>query len=237
VFRFPPLTPFVRSLLIALAALFVLGAVLQNFLNVPVVQLLALDPTTLSVATLWQVVTHVFVMPPVPGAVLSLMISMLFMWLIMAPFEERYGRNKTLQLIVVSAVSAALPAIAAGQLAPGYSTLVAGPQTITLAGICAYAMVIPPYAEISFFGLFPMKPKQLIYIVAGLSLVGFLTSKNGAQLAADLGAIAGGVGYARYWMLRAPRRKIFGGGGPKKKGPKLRAIKGGADDEPKRWLN
>lgn len=236
-FRLPPLTPFIRSLLIGLSVLYVAEAILQNFLDVPVFQLLSLDPSGLSYWTLWQVVTHVLVVPPKPDYMFSLLVSMLFIWWIMAPFEARYGRTRVIQLCVVAAVSAAIAAIAAGQLAPAYGSLVFGPQTITVAGMCAYAMLLPPHAELSFFGMFQMRPMQLIYVVAGFSIVNFLTSKNAAQLAADLGAIGGGIGFAKLWMLRAPRRKIFGGGKPKKRGgPQLKVVKGD-DDEPKRWLN
>ncbi len=238
-FRLPPLTPFIRSLLIALMALFVAEAILENFLDVPVFRLLALNPSVLSVQTAWQAFTHILVVPAQPNSIFSLLLSMLFIWWIMAPFESRYGRTRVIQLCLVAALSAALGAIAAGQIAPAYSSLVFGPQTITLCGMCAYAMLLPPHAELSFFGMFQMRPMQLIYVVAGLSLLGFLTSKNAAQLAADLGAIGGGIGFAKWWMLRAPRRKIFGGGKPKKRGgPKLKVIKGeGNGEDPKSWLN
>ena len=237
-FRLPPLTPFIRALLITLASLFVIEAILQNFLGVPVFQLLALNPSALSVATVWQVFTHVLVVPAQPDFIFSLLLSLLFIWWIMAPFEARYGRTRVIQLSIVGALSAAAGAILASQVAPAYGSLVFGPQTITVAGMCAYAMLLPPHAELNFFGMFQMRPMQLIYVVAGFSVLNFLTSKNVAQLSADLGAIAGGIAFAKLWMLRAPRRKIFGGGKPKKKGgPSLKLIKGEEDDEPKRWLN
>jgi len=236
-FRLPPLTPFVKGLMIALFALFVLEAILQNFVGVPVFELLALDPTSLSIATAWQVLTHVLIVPSDPGSVFNLLFSLLFLWWIMAPFESRYGRERVMQLSVVAALSAALGAVLAGQLAPDYSMRVFGPQVITLTGICAYATLLPPRAELNFFGLLPLRPNQLIYIMLGLSVLNFLTTKNLAQLAADLGAIAAGIGYAKYWMLRAPRSKIFGGGTPKKrKGKGLRLVKND-DEEPKNWLN
>ncbi len=236
-FRLPPLTPFIRALLISLVALFVLEAVLQNFLDVPVFQLLALNPMALSLQTVWQVFTHVLIVPAQPGFIFSLLLSLLFIWWIMAPFEARYGRTRVMQLSVVAALSAAAGAILAAQVAPGFSSLVFGPQAITLAGMCAYAMLLPPHAELSFFGMFQMRPMQLIYIVLGLSILSFLTSKNAAQLAADLGAIGGGIGFAKIWMLRAPRRKTFGGGKPKKKSsPALKLVKR-EDEDPNRWLN
>ena len=235
--RFPPLTPAVRALLIALGCLFVLGAVLQNFLGVPVFQLLSLTTTRISPATGWQLFTHVLAVPPVPGIVFSLALSLAFIWLILAPFEARYGQAKVIQLAAVAALAAGFPALLVGQLVPSMAGNLSGPETITLAAIAGYAVMLPPQAEVSFFGLFPMRAKHLIMLVIGLSVLGFLTSRDAAQLAADGGAIAGGIGFCK-WMQRAPRRKpkrpgVRGGG-------RLHAVKGGAgvdEKDPKRWLN
>src|SRR4051794_33266390 len=108
------MTPFVRALLIALAALFVLTALLQNFAGVRVFEVLALNPTMLSVETAWQIVTHVLVVQPLPGSVVSLAFSLVFIWIILAPFEQRYGSDRAIQLSVVSAVAAALSVLLVG---------------------------------------------------------------------------------------------------------------------------
>jgi membrane associated rhomboid family serine protease len=224
--------------MIALGVIYVGSAILQNFLELPVFPWLALNPSQLGVFTVWQAVTHVMVVPPESGSLFPLLLSLLFMWWILSPFEDRYGRDRLLQLCVLSAVAAALPAILVGQVMPRWSTLVAGPQTLTLAGMCAYATVLPSHAQLSFFGLFTMRPKQLIYVVVGLSVVSFLTSKNAAQLAADLGAVAAGIGFVQLWMTRPPRKGTFN---KKKMNPKesgrIRLVKKDEDENPKRWLN
>lgn len=234
--RFPPLTPAVRTLLIALLALFVVEAVLQNFVGVPVFEWLALHTRTLSPATAWQVFTHVMVVPPVPGSVFALGLSALFLWLILAPFEARYGQDRVVQLALFSAVAAAVPALLVGQLMPRLSGYVAGPGTITLAAIAAYAAILPAHAEVSFFGVLPMRAKHLIGLIIALSVLGFLTTRDAAQLAADMGAIAGGVGFSKWWMQRPtlfgkPRRGRTRGGPTK-----LRAVRT-PEEERKRWLN
>lgn len=235
--RFPPLTPAVRALLIALSSLFVLGAVLQNFLDVPIYYWLALSTRSLSPATLWQLITHVMVVPPDPGVLFSFALSLLFIWLILAPFEARYGQARVLQLTLVSAVSSAIPALLVGQFFPNFAGSLAGPHTITLAAIAGYAATLPPQAEMSFFGVLPMRAKHLMAIIVAFSVIGFLTTRNAAQLAADFGAIGGGVLFCKYWLHRTPSYKPRKGRG----GPKLRAIPGGNDrdsnGDPKRWLN
>ncbi len=236
--RFPPLTPAVRTLLIALIGLFVLGAILGNFVGVPVFELLSLTTTRITPATGWQMFTHVFALPyQQPGIEFSLLISLLFIWLILAPFEARYGQARVWQLVAVSAVSAGIPALLTGLVLPSMAGRLAGPATITLAAIAGYVVMLPEHAEVSFFGMFPMRTKHLMLLVVGLSVVRFLTSRDAAQLAADFGAIAGGIAFCR-WMLRAPRRKVKRPSGVRG-GGRLHAIKGGGagDKDPKRWLN
>lgn len=232
-FRLPPLTPIVRALLIAVLAIFVLAAILGNFMGFSLVSLFALETRGLSVLTPLQLFTHVFIVNPDPNAIIWLALSGYFMWLILAPFEERYGARRVIELTLVAAVSSGLAALLAGMALPLMAAPLAGPQTITLSAICAYAVLLPPYAEISFFG-WMLKPKHLLLVILAFSVIGFLTTKNLASLAADLGAIGGGMAFVKYWMQRPPPRR-----GTKRKGAvsKLRVVGRDEEPEPKRWLN
>ena len=225
-------------MLIGIVVIYIASAILQNFVGVPVTRLFALDPLVLGPQTLWQVLTHVAIEPPTPNSVLSLLLTLLFMWWILSPFEERYGRERLLQLTLVAAVASAVPAVVVGQTLPAYSSFVAGPHGVLLAGLTASAVVLPAHAQLSFFGLFTLTPRQLIYLIIAVSVVSFLTSLNGAQLGADLGAIGGAVLFVRYWMQRPPPSRTFKGG--KRKGRRdsgrIRLVRDD-DDEPKRWLN
>lgn len=234
-FRLPPLTPVVRAQLIALLVIFVLAAILRNFVGVSVVELFALETRAISAFTPLQLFTHVFIVSPDPNAIFWLALSGYFMWLILAPFEQRYGARRVIELTFVAAVSAGIPALAAGLLLPRMAAPLAGPGPITLSAICAYAVLLPPYAEVSFFG-WMLKPKHLLFLILGFSVIGFLTSVNLAALAADLGAIGGGMAFVKYWMQRPPPRR----GATRKKGsPRLRVVGRDDDDqpEPKNWLN
>jgi membrane associated rhomboid family serine protease len=232
VFRLPPLTPFVKTLLITLASVFVFTAVAQNFLGIPVIGLFALNTKVLSVATVWQVFTNVIVQSPT--AVFPLFLNLLFIWLILPPFEERYGRARVLQLALIATVCSSLLALVVGQLVPQYSAHLEGPGPVTLAAISAYAVLLPPHAEVSFFGVLPMQSKHLLWVVVGLSLLGFLTSLNATSLASDIGAIAGGIAFVKWWMQKPPRRRTF-----TKRPAKLRVV--GRDDDSRPpgggWLN
>jgi membrane associated rhomboid family serine protease len=234
VFRLPPLTPTVRVQLIALLVIFVLAAILRNFVGVPIVEWFALETRGLSALTPVQLFTHVFIVSPDPNAILWLAVSGYFMWLILAPFEQRYGARRVIELTLVAAVSSGIPALLAGLLVPRMAAPLAGPGAITLSAICAYGVLLPPYAEVSFFG-FMLTPRHLLGVILGFSLLGFLTSMNLAALAADLGAIGGGMAFVKYWMQRPPPRR---GKRQGKGGPQLRVVgRGNGEDEPKNWMN
>ena len=229
-FRLPPLTPFVKKLLIALSAMFVVVAIV-NRLVFPVLELLWLETRVVSLATLWQIFTHVLVVPP--NALLPFLLSLLFIWWILPPFEERYGAARVFQLALLGTVGSALLALLAGQVFPGSAAPVSGPGAITLAAISAYAVLLPPYAEVSFFGVLPLKARHLLWVIIGFSLLGFLTSWSATHLASDIGAIAAGVLFVKLWMQRPPpRRRTF-----ERKPSKLRVV--GRDDERSGggWMN
>ena len=126
-FRLPPLTPLVRSLLIALVGLFVLFAILENFAQLPVLELFILEPRRLSPLTPLQLFTHIFIQPPDSNAVFWLLLSCYFLWLIVAPFEERYGKRRVLELVLLSAPSSGVPALLVGQIMPGFAGPIFGP--------------------------------------------------------------------------------------------------------------
>jgi membrane associated rhomboid family serine protease len=232
-FQFPPLTPLVRRLLIALFAIFVFAALAQNFAAVPIVRLFALDTYELSVATVWQVFTNVLVQSPT--AVFPLLINLLFIWLILPPFEDRYGSGRTVQLLVTATVFSSVAAIIVGQLFPSYAGFLEGPGPLTLGAMAAYAVLLPPDAQVNFFGVLPMRSQQLLYVIVGLSVLGFLTSKNLVSLASDLGAIGGGIGFVKWWMQRPPRKRTFQRGSGK--AAKLRVVPRDSDKPRGGWMN
>lgn len=239
-FAFPRLTPLVKKLIITLLGAYVLELILMNFVGVPVFSLFALTPANFGIQTLWQLFTYVLVEPP--SAVFSMLIGLLFLWLIISPFEVAYGPRRTMQLCITGVLSAGLLGLLVGVLVPN-PALVTGPAIlfgsgpIAYAGISAMAMTVRS-GRLSFFGVFPMTGQQLLMLIAGISLLMYLASGNHVMFAGSLGAIAGGVGFIR-WMRR-PRNP--GGSQPKRKrGPSgFRVVDGGLSDEPRdpsKWLN
>lgn len=238
-FSFPRLTPLVKRLLIGLLAFFVLQLILQNWVGgIPVYGLLALDHQHPGIATIWQVLTYVLVWPPVPGSVVNFLIALIFLWWVLAPFEERFGARRTAQLGVFAILAAAIPALVVGLVFPRGEPPLHGLNPILLGAIAAYAYSLRGRGQLSFFGVIPMQPMTLVWIVVGISVLLFLADMNVTSLVADLGAIGGGILFVR-WMSRPrrPRTKKKSGGRARPKGP-FSVIQGGReDDEKPRWLN
>jgi len=231
VFRFPPLTPFVKKLLITLFGAWIAQIILQNWAGVRIFELLALNTAMPGLHTLWQLGTHVLAFPTGPQAVFSMLISLVFLWWMLAPFEQRFGEKRTFQLCVAAALSSALLALVVGLLVPRPSPLY-GAQALLLGSIAAFAWSYRGQGRMSFFGVIDMKPVHIIYLVLAFSVLIFMTSGDAVALAADIGAIGGGIGFIE-WLRRPPRRRQAR---RRKKKSSFDLVQGGRSDGP-RWLN
>jgi hypothetical protein len=249
-FAIPRMTPLVKGLLVALIAIYVVLAIVVVWLQMPdIFMMLALTPGNLGIHTLWQPFTHALVDVPTGQNVFGFLIGLLFLWWMLAPFEERFGAAWVAKLCAISTVSAAIPAIAVGVFAPALAagSIVCGAWPWALAALAAFA-AIHRNGQVSFFGVIPMRAWVMLAIAIGIAVLQFITSRDVPSFVAQLGAIAGGVGWAR-WTMRPrspakPRAKKKGGNGR----PGFRVIQGGRDDDedddddsgPRdrpRWLN
>ena len=237
VFRFPPLTPTVKTILIALFAIYVGEAILEGWVGIPVSTFLVLQPGVPSIATAWQIVTHSLVLPPGPGAFFNLLLGLVFLWWFLAPFEERFGGTRVVQLCVASTLGAGIAAAAVGA-AFGIGGYLAGPGTMSFAGLAAYFWTMKG-RSISLFGMMNMRAEQAIWLFVGLSFLSFIYSKNVINLVGDLAAVGAGIGFVE-WMRRPPKKAIFRKkkGAPKRRsGAPLRIVRDDEDPPDKRWLN
>jgi membrane associated rhomboid family serine protease len=228
----PPLTPLVKKLIIGLLAAFVLELVLENFLKIPVISVLALNPNTLTPLTLLQLVTYVVIEPP--QQVMSMLIGLLFMWLILSPFEVTFGSRHTLELVLCGTVAASLAVVLVSLIAPAPGYLFFGSSSIAYAGMAAMTQVVRT-GRIMFFGVLPMTSQTLLLVLGGLALLQFLATKDHLMLAGSLVAMAAGIGYVRYMgRARRPPR------GKRSVPPRFRVLRGGGGDgdgDRPKWLN
>ena len=240
VFRFPRLTPFVKKLLIGLFGAFVLSVIAENWMGVPVRQLIALNPGDLGWQTLWQIFTYPAYYPPTGLG--SLLLTLVFTWWMLAPFEERYGARRTMQLCVTTIVAGGVPVAAMGVLGFGAGELLFGSNVLVISAITAFVWPMRHQrTPIMLFGVLPMRPLHLLYALLGFSALSFLVTQQAAHLVGDLGAIGGGIWFIT-WMTK-PRARGGQQGRKKKKKKKPKApfevIEGGLrdSDKPPRYLN
>jgi membrane associated rhomboid family serine protease len=230
----PPLTPTVKKLIVGLFVAFVLELILGNFLGLDVFGALALRPRPVSVWTPLQLFTYVFVDDP--RLVMSMLVNLLFMWLILSPFEVTFGSRHVLELSICGTLAGGVAAIAVAYLAPVDPSLLFGSRSIAYAGMAAMTQVIGR-GRIMFFGVLPMSSRTLLLVLVGMSFLFFLADKNYVSLVGSLAAMAAGIGYVRY-MARAPRPPRRKGSAP----PRFRVLRGGGgsgdgDSERPKWLN
>lgn len=245
----PPLTPVVKLFLIVLFTAFVTQVVLENIVGLPVTELLAVSSgTPLGPFSLVQIFTHVLVNPLSPTSLVWMLVGLLFLWWVGSPFEMRLGPKQTWWMALVGTVSAGIGTLLAAQVMPGASL---GNGPIIVAFIVGYAVTLPPNAQLSFFGVLPLKPKSLILFLVAFVVLGGLVGANFAGIVGDLTSIAASYGYM-IWLLRPrrpkPRPTTKRSDRPKRrKDHGFQVIQGGGggggddedddDDDRPRWLN
>lgn len=226
-FRFPPLTPVVKVWLATTLAALIGLMIGHNFLGQSLAEKIALS-SGLGIETLWQVFTYPLAQEPSPQGLTGYLISAVFFWLVVSPYELQWGRRMLIQLLAAITLGAAALALPVGlMLGPG---VVFGFGPHVLGVIAAYAWAIRHQGQLSFFGVLPMKAVHLIGLCVFLSLLQFLASRDVMGFAADLG----GVGMGILFMWRLERRPPSKKKDKKKKRSSghLQVIDGG-----KRWLN
>lgn len=227
-FVMPPITDFVKKLVIGLLAAYVLLLVLDRWLGMAVTPMLAMEPAG---PRLWQLVTFIVVELEQP---LWFLFGLVILWWVLSPLEASMGPRRVAQLCVVSTLAGSLPAYFFGFVVPGSPALF-GSSVLWFGGIGALTW-INRGRPMHFIGLPAMTANQTLLLWGGLSFLMFLFSKNHTHFIASLGAMGGGVGFIE-WLKRPTKPK---------KSPRVRrrsnhglkVLDGGLDDdEPPKYLN
>lgn len=241
--QFPPLTPVARAVMIAAGLAFVAIALAEGLGHLPITEWLALGGGEWSIAVPWKVVTYALVMPPVEESILWLVVSVVFAWLILSPFELRHGPRATWIGVAGTTVAGGLGAwlLGLGARRLGFSGGIEYGLGAMTFGMLAAGVWASGTEIVSLFGRIPLRRIQVIALLAAFSVFQFAAfgAHNTAALGGDLSAIAAGLLFAK-WLLRPVRPKKVK---VRRGGPLLRAIPGGRsedsdpeDDKP-RWLN
>ncbi|MDQ3032611.1 MAG: rhomboid family intramembrane serine protease [Myxococcota bacterium] len=236
-FAFPPLTPVARAILIVLFASFVVQSLVEGMFGIQLSEWLALH-TQVGVPLAWQWATYPLVEIPGPGAVFSRGIDLLLIYAFGGYVESHLGRNRTIQLAVVSVVGGAILPLAFGLLFPTFAAPLAGGTAITWAMLGAFA-VITRGAPVGFFLMPTMSAWYAVGVFLMITALQSMWTRSPMPLFMAISALVAGVLFTR-WLERRPLRpKKTGPGGKRPRGAShLSVIPGGqSDDDRPRWLN
>lgn len=234
-FAFPPLTPVVRAMLIVLFASFVVQSLVEGAFGIQTSDWLALH-NDIGLPLAWQWATYPLVEAPGPSAVFARGIDLLLIYMFGAYVESHLGRNRTIQLVLVSIVGGAILPFVFGVLFPAFSIPLMGGTVITWALLGAFA-VITRGAPVGFF----MMPNLSAWAAIGIFLVivalQSMWARTPVPLLAAISALVTGVLFMRWIERRPPKAKK--NNPPRRRGAShLSVIPGGqSDDDRPRWLN
>jgi membrane associated rhomboid family serine protease len=205
------LSPAIRNLVIAQAALFFLY-IMADSLRIPIKAHLALGPLV-AAGELWQPATSLFVHLDPWGFVFDL----IGLWFVGATIEQVLGRRRFLVLFLGTGLAANL-AVAFVMAGLRWSGVYAGCGDAVLALFVALGVIYGP-TQVRVLGPLVLQARVLTAILVGLSIVGAISQAAWPSLAGTLVAVC--VGYflsggkwrsVAAWLgrFRGKRRSVLG---------------------------
>lgn len=189
------MTPWVRRLLIANVAMFVVSMASPVVANA-----LVLVPAFIPMRP-WTVVTYAFL----HGGLWHLLFNMIGLYFFGPRLESRLGGNRFLGLYFVSAIVAAL-----ASLFTPYAAIV-GASGAVFGVLVGFAMYWP-HDRIYIWGVLPLEARWFIVILVAMSIWGGLggggLGMGGIAHFAHLGGLAGGWGYLKLLERRSGARRF-----------------------------
>jgi membrane associated rhomboid family serine protease len=192
----PPLPPVTQALLLACVAAFCLN------LFVPLDAWFALWPLASGQFFPWQVVTYAFL----HGDTLHLFFNMLGLWMFGSEIERLWGRNRYLQFLLASVLTAALAQLVITFLT-GSRVPTVGASGGLYGLLLAFGMLFPNRTIMPLFPPIPMKARTFVIVFGVLELLLGLWGRSGIAHFAHLGGMLGGYLMIRYWRGRGPFRR------------------------------
>lgn len=173
-----PITPAVRTLLLANIAAFIVTFAWPALM----IEAFALMPRqVLGEARLWQLVTHMFLHDP--GGFGHILMNMLMLWMFGVELERRWGTRAFWRYYLVTGIGAGVVTVLVSLLPFDATRSIYGVRTIGASGaiyalLMAWAMVFP-HRVILFLLIFPLPARvfaAVLGVIAFFSAVGSVNS-------------------------------------------------------------
>ncbi len=187
------MSPAIKTLLITNIGLFIL---INFFRGFPWLFVFGLVPADVfGKWMLWQPVTYLFI----HNGLWHLVLNMLMLWMFGSVLEQTWGTRQFLFYYFLTGISAGICSIV---FAWGSPLPVVGASGAIFGLLAAFAVLFPETITLIFF-IFPMKMKHAVLVLAGINLLGALSSQ-GSEIAyvAHLGGGLVGYLYLRQEWLR-----------------------------------
>jgi membrane associated rhomboid family serine protease len=186
------MTPWVKRLLIANAALYVV-VILARFIPALglLVSALALRPAQV-LYTPWTLVTYAFL----HAGIWHLLGNMLVLFFFGPRLEEHWGSREFIKVYLIAALAGGVASVLLLPFAP--AGVIVGASGAALGLLVAYAMLWPDN-EVHIWGIFPIKVKWLVAILVVANLAMAAEGARGIAVFAHLGGMA-----ATFFYLRSP---------------------------------
>jgi membrane associated rhomboid family serine protease len=226
-----PITPAVRAIIIANAALFLPSFFIPAFMH----EHFGLVPElVLTRGWVWQIASYLFV----HNDIVHLLFNMLIVWMFGVDLERRWGAAAFTKFYFICGIGAGLTVLGVSLLPFEPTRAIYAVSTIGASGACygllmAWALIFPT-REILLFFLFPMQARYAVLIFGAIAFFSGVSAGGTIAHFAHLGGLvvgylylkgARGVRYSlqstitRWRFARAKRRfKVHDGGKPPKRG-------------------
>lgn len=204
----PPLTPVVRAIIIACAAIwlaqFVIGPVLR--VGWSPTAIFGLNPMDVRGGAIWQPFTYMWLHSE--HGPMHLLLNMLMVWMVGGELERYWGGRQFFIYYLVCGIGAGLIALIVG-LFQGQAVSTVGASGAVYGLFVAFGKI---FAErtILFMMIFPMRARTFAWILTAVAFVGTLGySATGVSHIAHLGGAAVGWLYLnRAWRVGALWREL-----------------------------
>ncbi|MBN1886218.1 MAG: rhomboid family intramembrane serine protease [Candidatus Krumholzibacteriota bacterium] len=132
---------------------------------------------------IWQVVTYMFL----HGGFFHLALNMFIIYMFGRQLEAVWGNARFLRYYLLCGLGAA-----AASFLFSYRTTVIGASGAGYGILLAYAVLFP-YNEIYVWGLFPVRARTFVIVIAGIEFLNGITGGDGIAHFAHLGGMAAGL--------------------------------------------
>lgn len=200
----PPLTTWVKRIIIACGAVWLVQWLDAMVLGLGVTRWLGLVPQDVARGMIWQPATYMFLHDV--GSPFHLVFNMLVLWMFGSALEQAWGGRAFITYYLVCGVGAGVLAVVAGLLT-GARTLTTGASGAVFGLIVGYGMV---FAErtVLFMMIFPMKARTMAWILAAIAFFSLGSGGTVSHVAHLGGAVTGFLYLMRAWRIGALYREL-----------------------------